>query len=309
MTDKAMVLVVDDTPDTLALLHDSLDESGYTVLVATNGASALKICDELNPDIVLLDCVMPELDGFEVCKRLKQNINTRHIPVIFMTGLTESEHVVAGFSAGGIDYVTKPLNPNEVIARLETHLGTARLMSQTQSALDAFGQAAIAVLPGTSKVIWQSPLSKQLLSHYFKKNELSGDYDLSALDNWIAELKQHKKQFPFKFETAEGRLVFTMTDSNSDEQWLILIREESEASQIEALKAMFKLTKRESEVLHWATLGKTDKLIAEILGMSPRTVSKHMEHVLIKMGAESRTAAAAMAINKLHNVQGVADAP
>ncbi len=300
MKESALVLVVDDTPDTLALLHDSLDESGYTVLVATNGASAIKICHELAPDIVLLDGVMPGMDGFEVCKRLKQDLNTRHIPVIFMTGLTESEHVVAGFSAGGIDYVTKPLNPTEVIARLETHLGTARRMSQTQSALDAFGQAAIAFLPGTTKIIWQSPLSKQLIHNYFAKNDLTGEYDLSVLSPWVQQLSNNKaKSTPFKHENSHGRLVFTANDIDSDEQWLFLLREESESNQIQALKAIFKLTNREAEVLHWATLGKTDKLIGEILGTSPRTVSKHMEHVLIKLGAESRTAAAAMAVNKL----------
>jgi len=87
---------------------------------------------------------------------------------------------------------------------------------------------------------------------------------------------------------------------DNDEQWLILIREESELTQTQALREVFKLTKRESEVLYWATLGKTDKIISEILGSSPRTVNKHMEHVLVKLGVESRTAAAALAINKLH---------
>jgi DNA-binding response OmpR family regulator/DNA-binding CsgD family transcriptional regulator len=305
-TSKGLVLVVDDNPDTLALLHGSLEESGYTVLVATNGAAALKICHEINPDIVLLDAVMPEINGFEVCKSLKEDLNTRHIPVIFMTGLTESENVVAGFSAGGIDYVTKPLNPSEVIARLEAHLGNARMMSQTQNALDAFGQAAIAVLPKTCKVIWQTPFSKQLLSHYFDKNEQTGEYDLSVLQTWINALSNtdNKKVDPYRVDKPHGRLVFTAADISSDEQWLILLQEESEQAQIAALKSMFKLTNRESEVLYWATMGKTDKLIAEILGASPRTVNKHMEHVLIKMGAESRTAAASIAVNKLRSFGG-----
>jgi len=304
MTNKALVLVVDDTPDTLALLHGNLVESGYTVLVATNGAAALEICHDVNPDIVLLDAVMPHMDGFEVCQHLKQDISTRHIPIIFMTGLTESQHVVAGFSAGAIDYVTKPLNPSEVLARLATHLGNARQMSRTQSALDFFGQAAIALLPGSSNIIWQTPLAKQLLNNFFDKDEQSGDYDLSPLSNWINELEQSdaSNALSFHFENANGRLLFTAADINNNDQWLILLKEESEATQIEALKAMFKLTKRESEVLHWATLGKTDKIIGQILGTSPRTVNKHMEHVLIKLGVESRTAAAAVAMNKLHNM-------
>jgi DNA-binding response OmpR family regulator/DNA-binding CsgD family transcriptional regulator len=305
MNEQTLVLVVDDAPDTLALLHDSLIESGYTVLVATNGASAIKICQDVNPDILLLDAVMPGMDGFEVCKNLKNDLNTRHIPVIFMTGLTEPEHIVAGFTAGAIDYVTKPLNPNEVIARLTTHLGNARQMTQTQSALDAFGQAAIALLPGTNKIIWQTPLSKQLLDNYFDKDELSGEYDLTALDSWVREINQADKQaVSYRHTNTRGYLVFTAANVQNDEQWVVLIREESEAGQIEALQAMFKLTKRQSEVLHWAIMGKTDKIIGQILGTSPRTVNKHMEHILIKLGVESRTAAAAKAMNKLHSLRG-----
>ncbi len=297
---KALVLVVDDTPDTLALLHDSLEKADYTVLVATNGTSALKICTELSPDIVLLDAVMPGLDGFEVCQILKDDLTTRHIPVIFMTGLTDTEHVVAGFSAGGTDYVTKPLNPSEVIARLEAHLGNARMMRQTRSALDAFGQASIALLPGTQKVIWQTPLAKRFLNDYLGEKKQTGEYDLSVLEPWLNSLAEAttKQIETFKLNNEKGRLVFSAADI-SDEQWLIVLQEESESAQIQALRSLFKLTKRESEVLYWATMGKTDKLIGQILGSSPRTVNKHMEHVLIKLGAESRTAAASMAMTKL----------
>jgi DNA-binding response OmpR family regulator/DNA-binding CsgD family transcriptional regulator len=299
--DSALILVVDDNPDTLALLHEKLETSGFTVLVATQGKSGIQICNEMNPDLVLLDAVMPEMDGFEVCKSLKQAVNTRHIPVVFMTGLTESEHVVAGFSAGGCDYVTKPLDPNEVVARVEAHIGNARLMSQTQSAFDAFGQAAIAFLPGSSKIIWQTPYSKKLLNKYLEKDDQSGEYELSTLNNWIISLSNPNEQLkPYKLSNETGSLVFTAADVDNDEQWLILIREESELAQTQALRDVFKLTKRESEVLYWATLGKTDKIISEILGSSPRTVNKHMEHVLVKLGVESRTAAAALAINKLH---------
>lgn len=298
--ESALILVVDDNPDTLALLHNRLEESGYTVLVATNGRSALTISNEMSPDIILLDAVMPEMDGFEVCRQLKQELQTRHIPVIFMTGLTESEHVVAGFSAGGTDYVTKPLNPNEVLARIETHIGNARLMSKTQLAFDAFGQAAIAVLPGTTNIIWQTPLSKELLDRYMSSDSGAG-YDLSALTPWLEDLKQNKRSTTsFKFSANQASLIFSAVNTDDDEQWLILLKEESEAGQIQALRDHFSLTKREAEVLHWATLGKTDKIIAEILGASPRTVSKHMEHVLVKLEVESRTAAAALAISKLN---------
>lgn len=304
---NAVVLVVDDTPDTLALLHDALVESGYTVLVADNGKSALKISLEATPDIVLLDALMPGMDGFEVCRILKQDLNTRHIPVIFMTGLTESEHVVAGFSAGGIDYVTKPLSPIEVIARINTHLKNSRLINQTQGALDAFGQAAIAVLPKTGKIVWQTPLARQLIEKY-----MSADDDLlvqdtpEALQEWVLQLHQggERRLRPYIVHKPTGRLIFNPADLQSEEQWLILLREESETAQIEALRAIFNLTNRESEVLHWVILGKTDKSIGEILGTSPRTVNKHMEHVFTKLGVETRTAAASLAVNKLRSLSG-----
>jgi DNA-binding response OmpR family regulator/DNA-binding CsgD family transcriptional regulator len=300
---NAVVLIVDDIPDTLALLHDALVESGYTVLVANGGQKALQISQKILPDIILLDAVMPEMNGFEVCRALKNDLNTRHIPVIFMTGLTESEHVVEGFSAGGIDYVTKPLSPVEVLARLNTHLKNSRVLNQTQGALDAFGQAAIAVLPQTSKIIWQTPLARELLEKYTPDSNSLKIKMPDAFDDWVTRLNNSgkKRLQPFTIQLPTGKLIFNPSDINSDEQWLIILREESETAQIEALKALFKLTKRESEVLHWIIMGKTDKSIGEILGTSPRTVSKHTEHIYIKLGVETRTAAASLASSKLRS--------
>ena len=112
-----VVLIVDDIPDNLAVLHDALDESGYTVLVATDGASALLRAAQALPDIVLLDALMPGMDGFEVARRLKADEATAPIPIVFMTALTDTEHVLAAFAAGGVDYVSKPVRPREVVAR------------------------------------------------------------------------------------------------------------------------------------------------------------------------------------------------
>ncbi len=163
-----VVLIVDDVPDNLSVLHDALDESGFTVLVAINGESALQRARQSLPDIILLDAMMPGIwIGFEVSRRLKADFATQHIPIIFMTGLTETEHVVAAFNAGGSDYVSKPIRTGEVIARIATHLQSARQMKQARSALDAFGQATISVRPASGRITWQTPLARKLLAEYF----------------------------------------------------------------------------------------------------------------------------------------------
>jgi len=161
------VLIVDDVPDNLAVLHDALDESGYTVLVATDGASAIARAAQALPDIVLLDALMPGMDGFEVARRLKSGAATATIPIVFMTALTDTEHVLAAFAAGGVDYVSKPVRPREVVARIAAHLQSARHARQARNALDAFGHASIALRPADGRVLWQTPLARDLMKNHF----------------------------------------------------------------------------------------------------------------------------------------------
>jgi PleD family two-component response regulator len=164
---RGVVLIVDDVPDNLALLHDALDEPGYTLLVATNGESALQRARLAQPDIVFLDALMPGMDGFEVARRLKVDASTAPIPVVFMTGLTEAEHVLAAFAAGGVDEVTKPLRGREVLARLATHVKTARAQKQARNARGAFGQASlVASVDGTPR-LWQTALARDILARAF----------------------------------------------------------------------------------------------------------------------------------------------
>jgi CheY-like chemotaxis protein/DNA-binding CsgD family transcriptional regulator len=304
-TDKhqqAVVLIVDDVLTNLAVIHDALDESGYTVLIASNGKTALKVAKEAQPDIILLDAIMPEMDGFEVCRTLKDNMDTRHIPIVFMTGLTEAEHVAAAFQAGGTDYVTKPVRPKDVLARIAAHMQTARLMKQVRSAMDAFGQAAIAITPSDGKVVWQTPLARKWMQSYFQKTESNGIAP-KALLNWLAEANGTNEFQPLNIIQGGNRLIFTIGENQNGEQTLVLLREESDAAQIEALMLVFNLTKRESEVLYWVTKGKTSRDIGDILETSDRTVNKHLEHVYVKMGVETRTAATSLAMSKLRIIK------
>ena len=299
-TGKEIVLVVDDFPENLALLYDALDEAGYTVLVATDGESALSRARLSLPDVILLDAVMPGLDGFEVARQLKADFATQHIPVVFMTGLTETEHVVAAFAAGGADYVTKPLRPQEVLARIAAHMHNARQMKQARTALDAFGQATLAIAAASGKLVWQTPLARQLLQRHFGE---VGDHTPPRLLSWTTEAERARRagqDSPALVHTHQGcRLLASFHDQTGDEEWLVVLREENDDSTLDALISAFRLTRREAEVLHWLTLGKTNRDIAEILGGSPRTVNKHLEHIFEKLGVETRTAAATLAVNRL----------
>ena len=142
---RDVALVVDDLPETLRLLTDALDGAGMTVMVALDGAAAMRIVDQITPDIVLLDAVMPGLDGFETCRRLKRDAGLDHVPIIFMTGLAETEHIVRGLEAGGVDYVTKPIAVEEMLARIRVHLANARLTQSARAALDVSGRYLLAV--------------------------------------------------------------------------------------------------------------------------------------------------------------------
>ncbi len=134
------MLVVDDSPDTLRLLTDAIEEAGMTVLVAREGEHAISIVEKVTPDVILMDAIMPGTNGFETCRRLKQNRALAHVPVIFMTGLSDSEHIIEGLEAGGVDYVTKPIVPGELLARIRVHLANARMAQSARTALDAFGR-------------------------------------------------------------------------------------------------------------------------------------------------------------------------
>jgi CheY-like chemotaxis protein/DNA-binding CsgD family transcriptional regulator len=316
-----VVLIVDDVPDNLSVLHDALDESGYSVLVATSGEAALQRAAQALPDIVLLDAMMPGMDGFEVARRLKASQATAHIPIIFMTGLTETEHLVAALEAGGVDYVTKPIKPKEVLARMGVHLGGARRAreaaqqaGEARNALDAFGYASIMVrLGGTGdgKLTWQTPLARALLARYYGT---SAPQTPPAVLDWLrsaSAMAEHPASGAIEpprltIEQGAQRLSFRLHqqtgDSDGGADWLIIMREVSDAAVIEAMSLSFKLTAREAEVLYWVVKGKVNRDIGDILGASPATVKKHLERVYVKLGVETRTAAAGMAMGRIRQL-------
>ena len=119
---KPLILAVDDKPKNLQFLGKLLSDSGYEVGMAQNGQQAINFVNKSEPDLILLDIMMPEMDGYEVCEKLKKDFSAKHIPVIFLTAKTDPEDIVKGFDTGGVDYVTKPFNSAELLARIRTQI-------------------------------------------------------------------------------------------------------------------------------------------------------------------------------------------
>jgi DNA-binding response OmpR family regulator len=297
--ERDVALVIDDSPETLRLLTDALDGAGMTVMVAMDGLAALRIVEQITPDVILLDAIMPGMDGFETCRRLKREPGLSNVPVIFMTGLAETEHIVRGLEAGGVDYVTKPIVIVEMLARIRVHLVNARLTQSARTALDVSGRFLFAV-NRQGKIIWATPQAQKLLAD----NLVAGINDEIMLPDfmlqWLEQAQNGKagSKAPAMNSLHENehlRLQY-MGKLNSNE-FLLRLAKDSSTSMSAEFSRELGLTTREGEVLSWLSKGKTNRDIAQILGLSPRTVDKHLEQIYSKLGVENRTAAAAIATN------------
>jgi DNA-binding NarL/FixJ family response regulator len=295
------ILVVDDTPETLGFLTDTLDDAGFTVLIATDGESALALVDQITPDLVLMDALMPGMDGFETCRRLKNEKLLSHVPVVFMTGLSETEHVVQGLVAGGVDYVTKPIIVEELLARIRVHLTNARIAHGTRVALDATGRFLLAT-DQAGRLLWCTPKAKQLLAQLYPAVAGQG----ASLPPVIVEqLKQLRQPGAARSGTrscleAGGRRVeLSFLSSIGPDELLFRLAEITAGGDEQLLQQTLQLTCREAEVLLWLSRGKSNREIGEILHISPRTVNKHLEQVFVKLGVENRASAAARAVRAL----------
>ncbi len=293
---RDVVLIVDDSPETLSMLNDTLDQAGVTVLVALEGSQALTIAGSITPDVILMDAIMPNMDGFETCRQLKANRELSHIPVIFMTGLTDTESVVKGFEAGGVDYITKPVNGEELVARMKAHLSNARVTQNARVALDSAGQFLLSASP-TEGLLWATPQAYTL-------------FESAGLDNtWLqTELVAYLKRLLAPHYNREKGLLIAegskplemmyISETSTDEYLLQLVDLER-PSEVEILRASLPITEREAEVLLWIARGKTNRDIGTILTMSPRTVNKHLEQIFRKLYVENRTTAAVIALKYL----------
>lgn len=292
------MLVVDDAPGTLGLLNDTLEGAGYMVLVAQSAAAAMTVIERIIPDIVLMDAVMPGMDGFEACRRMKRNARLLSVPVIFMTGLTESEDVLRGFDAGGVDYVIKPVAPDEVLARISAHLANARVTRSAHAALDVAGRFLLATdRDGT--VLWATPQAATLLRAASPDDAAGAALPGLRLPGWPALAEHEAPRLPPVTLPDGHRVEFQHVGQIGPDELLLRVTTSDPGREETLLRDRLGLTAREAEVLLWLGRGKSNRDIAEILVMSPRTVNKHLEGVFAKLGVENRASAAALAVRVL----------
>jgi len=292
----AVVLVVDDSPETLGMLNEALEEVGYTVLVALEGRQAMTIAEKIAPDIILMDAVMPRLDGFDTCREMKRNPKLANVPVIFMTGLSDTDSVLRALDGGGVDYLAKPVNPDELIARMRVHLANARKTASAQSALDSAGQHLF-TLDGRGRIVWSTPQTQAL----FQRSRASEEWQRGDMAQQLLAWLNHdpRPNHVLRLQGCPSPLDVRLVERNPGQDVLLRLLDASGPSGAERLQTLLPLTSRESEVLYWIGNGKTNREIGMILDNSPRTVNKHLEQIFRKLDVGNRTSAAAIAIRVL----------
>jgi DNA-binding NarL/FixJ family response regulator len=286
----ATILLVDDTPANLSLLLDALGGAGYDLRIAESGEGALAQLVRTVPDLILLDVMMPGIDGFETCRRIKAHPRWKEVPVIFMTVLDDPTEKVRAFDVGAVDYITKPVHPPELVAHVRTHLGLQALRRSLEEELalriDAENQLsqsldrAVLLVDSADRIVFATRLAENLLHKHV------GGYKPGTLP---AGLK----------DDAHPALRVRRFAERGRDELVTLVLEEREASGGPIALRMLGVSPREAEVLYWIAQGKGNSEIALILGTSMRTVEKHVERIFDKLGVDSRVAAAVAALEVL----------
>jgi len=295
-----MILLVDDSEDEVQLLANALRQGGFKSLSANSGEAALSLLERFVPQLIVMDGMMPGLNGFETCRRLKADARFAHIPVIFITGLKDTEHVLKGFEAGGVDYVTKPVKLEELLARIRIHTANARIAANARLALDLAGRYLLAT-DANGHVRWCTPQAADLLSNTMEETDSAGIRLPAVVSSQLAHLIAAKEVGQTHGIAAPGHSDVTMSflGVNGQDEFLFSLTPNAAKSGEEILCTAYALTSREAEVLVWIAHGKSNREISEILLISPRTVNKHLERVFDKLGVENRASAASVALRTL----------
>lgn len=288
-----VVLVVEDDLMSVSMLSDALSNEGYTVLVAMDGEQALYIANKMQIDIILMDAIMPKMDGFQACQAIKENVELQHIPVLFMTGLNSSENVLQGFNAGGVDYINKPINLDELLARLKKHLSNSHLTLSARLALDEVGQSSI-TCDMNGKIIWHTDNAIEMLNNAGSDDDWITDKLPNIIKNWI--MHDPQRNSILELRDLSGSIQLRFISRTHPGEYLFRLINNDEVYSKQRLKTQFMLTDREADVLLWISHGKTNREIGQIIDMSPRTVNKHLEQIFKKLDVENRTSAAAISL-------------
>jgi len=291
------VLVVDDDPGSLRVISAMLERHQVTVLVATSGDAALDVLQQVSPDLILMDAMMPGLDGFETTALVKRDPELAHIPVVFMTGLGESGHVVRALGVGGVDYVRKPVDLDELLARVRLHMKQGRAARASIASLDATGRLVLAT-DASGCLLWCTPLAERAVAR------ISSGWDagMPVLPSPLREVVERlvaTRRYPggtARLECGSRAVELAIIARFRDDEVLIRLNELDPQDDVARLHERLQLTAREAEVLLWLSYGKSNGDISEVLKISPRTVQKHLERVYEKLGVETRSAAAAKAL-------------
>lgn len=292
--DISVVLAVDDDPDARALLDRALSAAGFAMVFAHDGESALALLADMTPDLILLDAVMPPPDGFETCRRIKADPRLSAIPVIFMTGLSDTGHVVEGLHAGGVDYVTKPIMLDELVARIHVHLANARMMRSAQAALDVTGRRLVAT-DAAGGARWSTPLAAALLDGLEPTGTTVIAGQIGRMIQTIMASADKPERANARVAIGDRQIEITHLGRGLGSDYLFRLAELREGMEAAALQRALGLTPRESDVLFWIAQGKSNRDASEIMNISARTVNKHLEQIFIKLGVENRAAATAIA--------------
>ncbi len=268
------VLIVDDDPFGIIQLQTLLKDSGYELMTASDGASALETVSRQLPDIILLDIVMPEMNGYETCRRLKDKENSEDIPIIFLSGLHSTEEKINAFEAGGVDYITKPFSEKEVLIRLRTHLTLHRLNKRLMHELENRDEE----LQNTESKVQDANTTLKVL--------------LSAIEE---EKKELAERVQFKAEKLILPKVREITEEEDAGKKEALIKAIEHAFQeitrpfvpggVELGKT---LSPAELQIVNLIKQGKASKDISDICNISVSTISSHRKMIRKKLGITNR---------------------
>lgn len=297
MSTKGLVLIAEDSAESLGMLNEALLSEGYTVFVAMDGEQALAIANRMVPDVILMDIIMPNMDGVQACKELKKNTELTDVPVIFMTGLSEKEHLFHSLDAGGVDFINKPIQLDELLARIKVHLKNSKSMRSAHSTLNKIGQLAF-TCDSNAKIIWSTSSANDLLKAAGINSEEHTQLMSDQVRYWLTS--DPEKHSSLWLKGFDNPVQICFLGRPAPGEYLLRFTNDNEKSIRESLCKRFSLTERESEVLFWLVRGKTNREIGLILSMSPRTVNKHLEPIFRKLSVENRTSATAICLRYLN---------